>query len=319
MKKRAITSLFLILFLSLYIFTGAIYQSWQHLNVWYASYLFLIINSLLMLVAVFEVLQVKGLKKYPYWVMIIVFLLSLLLLWFPLIDQIKYEPFWNRYVGPSRLQWWRWWMVILVYGFFAAIIFLLPLINFKIKSYNITFKDGRFLFLTIIYLVLTFKTMNYLMLTSGFGWTSVLTLFLIVICSDTFAYLGGRFFGRNKLAPTISPAKTWEGAIIGLVTTIVIVMSYIVLLSEFTSYVPFRNFLTVKNFKYRYLMFFLLTLFLAITSQLGDLLFSLVKRRNNIKDFSNILPGHGGILDRIDGLSLVLFFVGFFILLQNFS
>lgn len=115
--------------------------------------------------------------------------------------------------------------------------------------------------------------------------------------NDSFAYFSGRFFGRHKLMPSVSAKKTWEGFFGGGICSIAIC--------------AFFTFLVVRGFFNDYLLiswkdFIALSLVANILSPLGDLIESRFKRFYEIKDSSNILPGHGGILDRIDGLLLVL-------------
>ena len=119
----------------------------------------------------------------------------------------------------------------------------------------------------------------------------IVFLLLITVLTDTFAYVTGRLIGRHKLLESISPNKTWEGFIGGTVMgTIVSVMFYV----------------TVINPQVSLPLIILTTLFLSIVGQIGDLFFSAIKRYYKVKDFSNIMPGHGGILDRLDSLMFVL-------------
>lgn len=122
-------------------------------------------------------------------------------------------------------------------------------------------------------------------------------LFLITTMTDTFAHLGGTLIGKHKLAPKISPNKTWEGSIIGGIfgTLCAATFYYIVVSSD----VNVLGLLVV-------------TLFLSSLGQLGDLFFSAVKRNHNIKDFSNLMPGHGGVLDRLDSIIFVI--IGYILL-----
>lgn len=116
-------------------------------------------------------------------------------------------------------------------------------------------------------------------------------LFMITSFTDMFAYFIGKLIGQHKNAEAISPNKTWEGSIGGtLVGTFVASVFYLNVVS------PNANMLLVIG----------ITLVLSIIGQLGDLLFSKIKRENEIKDFSNIMPGHGGILDRLDSLCFVI-------------
>lgn len=113
-------------------------------------------------------------------------------------------------------------------------------------------------------------------------------LFLLVWGADSGAYFVGRKFGKNKLAPTVSPNKSVEGLIGGVVvTTILIIVVETIYLD-----------LTISQ----HILFLLLSLLTVFSSVLGDLFESMVKRRAGIKDSGRILPGHGGVLDRIDSL-----------------
>ena len=121
-------------------------------------------------------------------------------------------------------------------------------------------------------------------LDNGRDW-AFLTIFTI-IGSDTFAYFIGRAIGKHRLAPYISPSKTWEGAIGGILGSIIvsIIMTQIL------------------NIPVGYGGAILLGLVISIFGQIGDLVESLLKRNMNVKDSSNFLPGHGGFLDRIDSV-----------------
>jgi phosphatidate cytidylyltransferase len=104
---------------------------------------------------------------------------------------------------------------------------------------------------------------------------------------DTFAYASGRLFGKHKLAPQISPKKTWEGAIGGTIFTVALV----VWLGPWAFHTGL-----VANI--------LLGVLLSISGQTGDLLESAIKRWSGTKDSSHFFPGHGGVLDRLDSLFL---------------
>ena len=110
--------------------------------------------------------------------------------------------------------------------------------------------------------------------------------FLVIFGSDSAAYYGGRTFGRNKLAPTISPGKTWEGAVAGLLASLLLATA-----SHFWFFLDLP------------LKFALpLAAVMNVVGVLGDLTESALKRSAGAKDTARILPGHGGVLDRIDSL-----------------
>ena len=121
-------------------------------------------------------------------------------------------------------------------------------------------------------------------------WTFIYLL-SITICTDSFAYFTGRLIGKHKCSKLISPNKTWEGCIGGTVIgTIIPVILYVCFI---------KSNINVFNL-------ILITMLLSVIGQFGDLFFSSIKREYGIKDFSNLIPGHGGILDRIDSIIFVV-------------
>ena len=133
---------------------------------------------------------------------------------------------------------------------------------------------------------------------------------VLILCyawgGDTFAYFAGRFFGKHKLAPIVSPKKTVEGAIGGILGC--------VLLGEICTYV-YQNIADKSDIFFHgvapafYLVVAVLGVIAAVLGILGDLFASVVKRQHGIKDYGTIFPGHGGILDRFDSVLFVSLFV----------
>ena len=117
----------------------------------------------------------------------------------------------------------------------------------------------------------------------------LLYIVIVTCCTDIFAYLVGSLLGKHKFTP-ISPNKTIEGSIGGIVVAMVVGTIYY--LNIFPGSSIFKM--------------ILISTFLALMSEIGDLIFSKIKRDNEIKDFSNLIPGHGGILDRLDSLMFCL-------------
>ncbi|BDM65318.1 phosphatidate cytidylyltransferase [Shewanella sp. NFH-SH190041] len=122
-----------------------------------------------------------------------------------------------------------------------------------------------------------------------YGGALVFLVFLVVWAADSGAYFFGRSLGRRKLMPRVSPGKTLEGLLGGLLTTMIVVALVMYLSPE--QELP---------------LVIAVTLLTAIASAVGDLSESMFKRSANIKDSGNILPGHGGVLDRIDSLTAAL-------------
>ena len=113
-------------------------------------------------------------------------------------------------------------------------------------------------------------------------------VFCLVWGADTGAYFAGRKFGKHKLAPSVSPGKTIEGFVGGLITTSILIVAVAI----------YRDLSAI-----RFVAFVGLSLLTVLASVLGDLLESMVKRQAGVKDSGNIFPGHGGALDRIDSLT----------------
>ena len=138
----------------------------------------------------------------------------------------------------------------------------------------------------------------------------VFMVFGVSWLTDVFAFLVGRKLGKHKLCPKISPKKSVEGAIGGVVimTALVLFVTFVFDMVAKTAYVSdkfgMEAFLYPSNIKYLFVALF--AIILSIISMFGDLAASVLKRNAGIKDFSNILPGHGGIIDRFDSTLFVL-------------
>lgn len=127
----------------------------------------------------------------------------------------------------------------------------------------------------------------------GFWW--VLTVLLGVWGFDTGAFFTGHFIGRHKLAPNISPAKTWEGVIGGMILSITAALLF-----------------TTLPLGVPWYLAILLGILIGVAATLGDLAESLIKRQTHVKDSGQIMPGHGGILDRIDSMLFAVIVVYIF-------
>lgn len=166
----------------------------------------------------------------------------------------------------------------------AALALFLPTIFYKKDTYKTS--DAFYLLGCTILIGMVF---NSFILVRNLGLMKFIYLILITTMTDTFAYVFGSLIGKHKMCPLISPNKSWEGSIFGS------------LIGTFISCVFYHATISPIN-----ISIIFITLIFSITGQLGDLFFSKIKRENGIKDFSNIMPGHGGILDRLDSLIMVI-------------
>lgn len=174
------------------------------------------------------------------------------------------------------------------------LLLLLPIIFINDnEKYNIN--DALYLIGSVLFIGIAF---NIFMLVRTYDIKYFILLFLITIATDTFAYLGGSLSGRHKLCPKISPKKTVEGLIVGSVFGTMIASTY---------------YYMIINDSVNVFYLICIMLLLTLLGQLGDLFFSSIKRYYNKKDFSNIMPGHGGVLDRLDSVIFVAYGFLFFI------
>jgi len=162
-----------------------------------------------------------------------------------------------------------------------------------LKKYN--YKDAIYLIIGVLFIGMMFKGF---IVVRNIGLYEIFYLFLISSLTDTFALFCGKYFGKNKLS-VISPNKTIEGSIGG---------------SLFGSVFSSLIYLALTGFDSNVFVVLGVTLILSILGQIGDLFFSSIKRMYGIKDFSNLIPGHGGILDRLDSVLFVL--LGYIIILM---
>jgi phosphatidate cytidylyltransferase len=188
---------------------------------------------------------------------------------------------------------------------FGALAFLIPFVLFFIELFRKTdtaFTNIGYTLLGCLYVAVPFSLWNFATISSShneqlvyethYHWHLLLGFFILMWTSDSMAYVCGRLFGKHKLFERISPKKTWEGFIGG--TVFAIGAGY--LLSFF-----YRELSPVQ--------WMFTAGVVAVTGMLGDLVESMFKRNIGVKDSGNILPGHGGILDRFDAALLASPFV----------
>lgn len=171
-------------------------------------------------------------------------------------------------------------------------------------SKELYFENGKMIF-TVIYVALPLSFAlglpKFSTLDPDKSFTlEVFMLFVLIWSSDTFAYLTGKFFGKHKMAPKISPKKTWEGFAGGVILTLIL------------------GFFIEKYFPDLRGNWMIVGLLVSIFAPLGDLVESQLKRSFAVKDSGNIIPGHGGILDRLDSFIICAPVIYLYFILEKF-
>lgn len=200
-------------------------------------------------------------------------------------------------------------------GYFSAGLALILFVLGFYEWVNITKKSPvKIIWFIGGFIYLSFAFFNFALLSLYRPYEEMLGLYyppvflyitlILVWVTDISAYFVGRTVGGAKLAPKISPNKTWSGAIGGVVGCVIVLLATLNLDEASTLKITDDNKALFYTIAFHIL--------LPIISQIGDLFESYIKRRFGVKDSSNIIPGHGGILDRFDGLILVLFVYGIF-------
>ena len=212
-----------------------------------------------------------------------------------------------EYVSAYRELDWHPGFLFCIYG---LIVYIIMLTDYE----HIKFGDASSVFVLSIAIPFAITRYNYLFnletdVTDGKSHGVFLILF-VMFCAwltDAWAYFGGSFFGKHKLCPKISPKKTVEGAVAGAIGGVI---------STLILYAVFDNFI-FKNPEHKYLTVAIVSLIVCIFSMFGDLTFSVIKRNCGIKDFSNLVPGHGGVMDRFD--SEVFAIIAFYSIINIFN
>lgn len=220
------------------------------------------------LVSILAYREIMKLNKFPVIVRLLGFISLLILVY----GNFQYE---NLILG-------------LNFKLFSIVMMLIfiPVIFYQVQGKYTT--DDAFKLLG--FLLLVGMGLNYIIVIRSLDIKYLLFILLLPILTDTFAYTGGMLIGKHKVTK-LSPKKSWEGYIIGsLMGTFMMSMYYVTFIGNQT------NLLIIVS----------IILLLTVVGQLGDLFFSAIKRQYNIKDFSNLIPGHGGMLDRLDSVIFVI-------------
>ncbi len=173
-------------------------------------------------------------------------------------------------------------MALLLFLFLSPIVFI-----HNFDKYN--FNDALYLIGCLLFIGLSF---NLIVITRNANIVYILYLLIISTITDTFALFTGMLVGKHKMSPKISPKKTWEGLVGGVFMG---------------TFISTAFYFTVINSNVSLVLLIFTSMLLCLVGQLGDLVFSSIKRYYNVKDFSSLIPGHGGILDRFDSLVFITF------------
>ncbi len=181
---------------------------------------------------------------------------------------------------------------------YLILFFSFLMVLFRKKNNN-PFQELGIIFLTYLYAIVPFTILiaiPFCNSTNTYQGTTFLGCIILIWSTDTFAYLTGKFIGKHKLYEKISPNKTIEGSLGGLLFTLI------------TAFILSHYFLQYTTLEWLGLSFII-----SIFGGLGDLVESMFKRAANIKDSGNLIPGHGGVLDRFDSLLFAAPFIYFYL------
>ena len=190
-------------------------------------------------------------------------------------------------------------ITLLVGVFLILAVYVFGVAVFANKTLPVT--DAGLTYASCAYTVAAFTAIVYIHDFIPFGRYLYLLVFICAWMTDIFAYFTGRFLGKHKLIPAVSPKKTVEGAIGGIVFCVGSVALYGFILERFF----------ISGGNANYVVRAISAIFMSVVSQVGDLIMSVIKRHYGIKDYGKLLPGHGGILDRFDSVMAVSIMLAF--------
>lgn len=238
-----------------------------------------IVLGLLAAIGIFEFYRVMGIEK-KYWLTVPTYLVGIA---FPILAYFLSKG------GHSPLVILCFISLALVFYMFYA--FCVAVLNYRYKTVGSI--DVMKCFFVTAFITLSFTSLSIIRYIEN-GAYFIALVFVASWATDIFAYFFGSFFGKHKLAPIVSPKKSIEGAIAGTIgcTLCFILYGYIVV-----------TFFGAPSANYLYLA--LSGFVLSVIAQIGDLSCSLVKREYGVKDYGNLFPGHGGVVDRFDSVIAV--------------
>lgn len=273
MKKRMITAIVaLIVFIPVLIFA----------DTWALP----IVASIGSMIACFEMFSCIGQKKN------IIFTLPtyVIALIFPILSRIAYlYEFQQSFIK-----------------FALAVAVIAPLYMFAVAVFQtktLCVTDAGLAAFSCFYIIAALTSLIYIHDFATLGKYVYLLCFICAWITDSFAYFTGMLFGKHKLIPEVSPKKTVEGAIGGVVFCAISMVVFGLIIEKL--------FNPENSFHANYLVLAISGIVISVISQIGDLIMSLIKRKYQIKDYGKIFPGHGGILDRCDSVIAVSLAIAF--------
>lgn len=294
MKSRIVTALILI----------GVCLPCMFLGGWF----FAVLMFLILMVAVHEFTNAPGHDHYPLVLHILLYIIAFsTVYWMFVKNNLSLEGWnmekWSFSNGFDKIQ-------VSTIEVASSIIILFV---FSILHSNFKTEDMTYLFTMILFVSLSFQAILYLRYSPEYSfslhpeyernmWLDSMLMFYVVVGTfgnDTGAYFVGVFFGKHKMVERISPKKTWEGFVGGVIfsTILSFLLGYILAACG----CPMLPSLTTDKWYW----ILLISLSMPIVGTIGDLFFSSIKRHFMIKDFGVLLPGHGGVLDRVDSLLFV--------------
>lgn len=223
-------------------------------------------------IGLFEMLRCIGFKK--------------LYISLPLYIMAVAAPFIMRYMNDL--------VKFAIIAFICAAAYLLYLFTLAILSHGkVGFSDAATIFTVSLYIVAALNSIIYIRDFGDRGKYIYILIFLGAWMTDIFAYFTGVFFGKHKLIPDVSPKKTIEGSIGGIVFCSLSYVVFGIITDAFFDTDANLIFLAIAG------------ILISVISQIGDLIMSVIKRHYNVKDYGKIFPGHGGVLDRFDSVMAV--------------
>lgn len=300
MKVRILTAIILILLAVPAVFFG----SWP----------FVILVFILGIGATFEIIKAPK-KNFPITIYIVeVFMMLSFTFWVFMRDSTSFD--FSSWINNIQFT--------DIYVSTLAMVFFIALLFFHVISYErVDCKDAFYLISMTMFVALGLQSALFLRYAPTALYNNVISpgssfkydfflqeSFLIVyvigsaLLCDVYAYFVGVLFGKHKMNPRISPKKTWEGFFGGVILSVITGLIFC-FVCDACGIPILKGLLDLEHWYYCVLV----SIVIAFVSVLGDLMFSAIKRTFNIKDFGNIFPGHGGVLDRFDSVLMTVFVV----------